>query len=160
MQSLTKYDDKMLRSITKEGLELDSEEEKKEKEQEVKEKTEEFKPLIDTIKNALSENIKDVTLSSRLVDSPVCLVSGAYDMSAHMERAMKAMGQAMPESKRILEINAKHPVFNKMKQSTKETQVEWAKVLYNQALLDEGSPIKDPHEFSRQICNLMMKANV
>lgn len=155
MQSLTKYDDKDLRSITKEGLELDDEEEKKAKEEEIKSKTEEYKGLIDTIQGAVAENVKEVKISPRLVDSPCCLVSGAYDPSARMERMMEAMGQAMPKSKRIMEINPDHPVFVKMKGLEEDKQKVWAEILYNQALLTEGSPIEDPLKFSRQISELM-----
>jgi molecular chaperone HtpG len=155
MQSITKFDDKHLRSITKEGLDLDSEEEKKQKEETRKEKEKEFSGLIDNIKKALGENIKEVKISDRLVDSPVCLVSGAYDPTARMERMMNAMGQSMPKAKRILEINPDHPVFAKMQELPEGTQEEWAEILYNQALLNEGSTIEDPLKFSRQISNLM-----
>ena len=157
MQGLTKYDDKMLRSVTKEGLELDSEEEKEKIKKETEEKTKDLKPLIDTIQEALSEKIKEVKISNRLVDSPVCLVSGAYDPSAHMERMMESLGQSMPQSKRILEINSQHPVFTKMTAMSKDTQKVWAEILYNQALLNEGSPIKNPLQFSKQISNLMLE---
>lgn len=155
MQSLAKYDEKDLRSITKEGLELDSEEEKKAKEADIKSKEKEYKSLIETIQGAVAENVKEVKISPRLVDSPCCLVSGAYDPSARMERMMESMGQSMPKSKRIMEINPDHPVFAKMKGLKKDKQKVWAEILYNQALLTEGSPIEDPLKFSKQIANLM-----
>lgn len=155
LQSMPKYDEKDLRSITKEGLDLDSEDEKKAKEKEIKSKEKEYKDLLATIQGAVAENVKEVKISPRLVDSPCCLVSGAYDQSARMERMMEAMGQTMPKSKRILEINPDHPVFSKMKGLGEDTQKEWAEILYNQALLTEGSPIEDPMKFSKQIANLM-----
>ena len=65
------------------------------------------------------------------------------------------MGQSMPKSKRIMEINPDHPVFNKMKGLEVDKQKVWAEILYNQALLTEGSPIEDPLKFSKQIANLM-----
>ncbi|SMF39673.1 molecular chaperone HtpG [Pseudobacteriovorax antillogorgiicola] len=159
MQSIAKYDEKDLRSITKEGLELDDEDEKKAKEKEIKTKEKEYKGLIDTIQGAVAENVKEVKISPRLVDSPCCLVSGAYDPSARMERMMEAMGQSMPKSKRIMEINPDHPVFAKMKGLTEDKQKVWAEILYNQALLTEGSPIEDPLKFSKQIASLMTETN-
>ena len=155
MQSLMKFDDKDLRSITKEGLDLDTEEEKKQNEEELKSKEKDLESLLNTIKGAVAENVKDVKLSNRLVDSPVCLVSGAYDPSARMERMMSAMGQTMPKAKRIMEINPNHAVFSRMRDLPETTQKEWAEILYNQALLNEGSPIEDPLKFTRQISNLM-----
>ena len=160
MQSVAKYDEKDLRSITKEGLELDNEDEKKVKDEEIKTKEKEYKGLIETIQGAVAENVKEVKISPRLVDSPCCLVSGAYDPSARMERMMEAMGQAMPKSKRIMEINPDHPVFTKMKGLGEDKQKVWAEILYNQALLTEGSPIEDPLKFSKQIANLMAETSV
>ncbi len=155
MQSLSKYKDKHLRSITKEGLDLDSEDEKKKMADEVKTKEEEFKQLLETIKVAVDKHVKEVKISTRLVDSPVCLVSGAYDPSSRMERLMESMGQSMPKAKRIMEINPRHPIFGKMQNLSAETQKEWAEILYNQALLTEGSPLEDPMRFSKQISQLM-----
>ncbi|MFW7381385.1 MAG: molecular chaperone HtpG [Oligoflexus sp.] len=159
MQSLMKFDDKHLRSITKEGLDLDTEEEKKKNEEELKSKEKDLETLINTIKGAVAENVKDVKLSNRLVDSPVCLVSGAYDPSARMERMMSAMGQTLPKAKRIMEINPNHAVFSRMRDLPEETQKEWAEILYNQALLNEGSPIEDPLKFTKQISNLMSSSH-
>ena len=155
MQSINKFDDKMLRSITKEGLDLDSDEEKVQKDQEIKDKEVEFKDLLATIQGAVSEKVKEVKISKRLVDSPVVLVSGAYDSSARLERMMESMGQAMPKAKRIMEINHKHAVFSRMKDLPADRQKEWAEILYNQALLAEGSPLDDPMKFSQQIAKLM-----
>lgn len=159
MQSITKFDEKDMRSITKEGLDLESEDEKKEKEEVLKSKEKDFEGLLNTIKGAVAASVKDVKLSRRLVNSPVCLVSGAYDPSARMERMMSAMGQDMPKSKRIMEINPDHPVFNTMRSLPETTQKEWAEILYNQALLNEGSPIEDPLKFTRQISDLMTSIN-
>ena len=75
-------------------------------------------------------------------------MSGSSDPSAHMERLMSAMGQSMPANKRILEINADHPVFTKMLSLPPERQSDWAKVLYSQALLNEGSAL-DNHKNSQ-----------
>ena len=155
MQQVTKYDDKLMVSITKEGLDLESGDDKKKKEEELKGKAEKYKDLTDEIQEHLKENIKEVKISDRLVDSPCCLVSGAYDPSARMERLMESMGQEMNKSKRILEINPDHPVIEKMRSVEGATRKEWAEILYSQALLSEGSPLEDPMKFSKQITRLM-----
>ncbi len=157
MNSLTEYDKKKVVSVAKEDLDLDSEEEKKAKETELKENSEKFKDLCGLIKGNLEEFIKEVKVSDRLVDSPACLVSGTADPTAHMERIMEKMGQSMPKTKRILEINPKHPAIEKMLTfDSKEKQSLWSEIIYNQALLNEGSAIKDPMKFSKQISDLML----
>jgi len=155
MQHLTTFAEKPIESVTKENLALDTEEEKKEKEQELKAKETEFKDLTSSIQTALDEHVKEVRLSDRLVDSPVCLVSGSWDPSARMERILESMGQKAPKSKRILEINPGHPIFAKMKTKSTAEVKEWAEILYGQALLSEGSPLKDPIKFAKQVANLM-----
>lgn len=156
MGSSQEFEGKKFVSITTEDLKLETEEEKKQKEEELKDKGEKLKPVLEAIKKALSEQVKDVKFSDRLVESPVCLVSGAHDPSAHMERMMEAMGHEMPKAKRILEINPKHPIFEKMLGFNDERKNDWAEILYNQALLNEGSPLKDPSKFSKQISDLML----
>ena len=156
MNALTEFEGKKFVSITKDELDIDSEEEKKKKEEDLKTKEEKLKPVTEAIKTALAENVKEVKLSDRLVDSPVCLVSGANDPSAHMERLMESMGQAVPKSKRILEINPNHPIFEKMLDFNDERKNDWAEILYNQALLNEGSPLENPSKFSKQISELML----
>lgn len=157
MSGIREYDGKPVESITRENLDLDSEEEKKASEKELKSQQEKLKPLTEFIQKTLDESVKEVKVTDRLIDSPVCLVSGTNDPSAHMERIMEAMGQHMPKSKRILEINPNHPVFAKMMDISEDRKKGWAEILYNQALLNEGSPIKDPVKFSRQISELMVE---
>lgn len=158
MQHITEFDGKTVENITRAELDLDTAEEKKKQEESLKAKEAELEPLTKTIQSTLEERVKEVKLSSRLVDSPVCLVSGQYDPSARMERIMESMGQAAPKTKRILEINPEHPVISKMSKQEPTTQAKWAEILYNQALLNEGSPIADPALFTRQISDLMIEA--
>ena len=158
MNSLQNYKEKPLQSIAKEDLDLDTEKEKKEKEEDLATQQKKFKDLTTQIQKALDEHIKEVKISERLVDSPVCLVSGSNDPSAHMEKILGAMGQDLPKTKRILEINPQHPIFDKMLKMAAEKQNSWAEILYNQALLNEGSPIKDPARFNKQISQLMVDA--
>ena len=153
--ALPKFEDYPIQSITSENLDLDTEEEKKAKEEEIKKVEEKFKPLTESLKVALDEHIREIKISDRLTDSPVCLVSGAGDPSAHMERIMKQMGQDVPRGKRVLEINPEHPVFERMMGLADDEKKEWAEILYGQALLAEGSQLEDPMKFSRQISKLM-----
>lgn len=159
MGSLTTYKDKKLQSITRNDLDLDSAEEKKTKEEENKSLKERFLPLIEKMKTFLAENIKDVVISDRLSTTPACLVNAANDPSANMERLMSRMGSEfqMPKNKRILELNLKHPLFDVMMTKSEEEQKTWSEILYNQALLTEGSSLPDPSKFSKQISDLMTR---
>lgn len=159
MNSLPEYKEKKLQSITQANLDLDTEEEKKAKEEEIKKASEKLSPLLETMKKSLDTHVKDVVISDRLTTTPVCLVSSENDPSAHMQRLLAQMGQEYNQPvKRILEINPSHPVFEKMLQATAEQQTQWAEILYNQALLNEGSAIPDPVKFSQQVANLMVQA--
>lgn len=158
LNSLTEYGEKKLVSITKGDLDLSTEEEKKEKEKELESKVERLKPLCESMKKALEDYIKDVKVTDRLVKSPVCLVSGEHDPSAHMERMLEKLGQEAPKTKRTLEINPNHPIFNKMEGFSEEKISNWSEILYNQALLNEGSQIKDPVKFSTQLSEFMVNA--
>lgn len=157
--SLTSFKEIPLQSITKEGLNLDTEEEKKQIEEELKKAAETLKPVLEKMKDSLKDNIKDVVLSERLTSTPVCLVSGQNDPSAHMQKLMAQMGQEFNTPvKRIMEINPKHPVFERMLKATPEQQGMWSEMLYSQALLNEGSSLPDPVKFSKQVADLMVMA--
>jgi molecular chaperone HtpG len=157
-QSLTEYKGKKLQSVVKEDLNLDTEEQKKAKEEENKNYQESYKDLITLFKETLKDDIKEVKISDRLTKTPVCLVSSAYDPTANMERILAQFSKENPmgKTKRILEINPKHPVFEKMKGAQIETQKKWAEILYGQALLNEGSSLPDPVKFSQQVAELML----
>ncbi len=157
--ALTTYKEKALQSITSEGLDLDSADEKVVKEEEKKKAAADLAPVIEVMKKTLNEQVKDVVISDRLTQTPVCLVSESSGPSAHFEKLMKQMGQGGDSgSKRILEINPSHPVFQKMLASPAATQAEWAELLYSQALLNEGSTLPDPFKFSRQVADLMVQS--
>ncbi len=158
-ESLTEYKGKKLQSITKEGLDLDTEEEKQKKAEEKKQAEANLKPVLETMKKALEGQVKDVVLSDRLTSTPACLVSSAHDPSAHMQKLMAQMGKEYASTtKRILEINPQHPVFEKMLKATPEQQTKWSEILYSQALLTEGSTLPDPVKFSQQVSELMVMA--
>ncbi|MBC7466317.1 MAG: molecular chaperone HtpG [Bdellovibrio sp.] len=159
-QSLTEFKGKKIQSVTSSGLELDTEVEKKQKEEERKSFEERLKPLIENLKNGLKDQVKDVVVSDRLTETPVCLVSDKNDPSAHMQKLMSQMGSDYATStKRILEINPKHALFDHMVSLSSDEQMKWADILYSQALLTEGSTLPDPVKFSRQIADLMVEVS-
>ena len=149
------YKDKQLRSVIAGDIELDkSEREEKEK------ASSKYRKLIDLIKEELADDVKDVRLSGRLKDSACLLVGEEGGINPQMERMMKAMGQSVPDNKRILEINGDHPLFaamNGLFEKDKESPVlrRYARLLYDQALLIEGSRPKDPAAFATAVADLM-----
>lgn len=154
---LRDYKNTKLQSVTKEDLNLDTEEEKKTKEEEKKGFLERFKPLMESMKETLKDQVKDVNISDRLTETPAVLVAGSHDPSAHMQKILSQMGQDQGmNAKRILEINPKHPVIEKMLGLAGDQQKLWTEVLYSQALLNEGSNIPDPKRFSKQLAELML----
>lgn len=156
MPAIEKYEELDLISLTKGDLNIESEEEKKE----VETLETKYKPLMDTIKKHLDSEVKDVRISHRLTSSAACLVSGEQDPTAHMQKLMEKMGQGAGamggNMKRILELNPKHPIYEKMTDSPEDTQKKWADILYYQALLFEGSPVPNPQKFSEHINELML----
>ena len=158
VRMLIKYDDKEFRSISADDLGLETEEEKKEAEKQA----EEHKDLLSFMKDALGDKVTKVALSQKLKTHPVCLsTSGAISME--MEKVLNSMPNAENEkvkAQRVLEINANHPVFQKLcdlYQNDKDTLKIYSTLLYTQALLIEGASIDDPVGFSNQICDLMTK---
>ena len=158
MQGLVQFEKKNFKSITKGNFESDEDKTK------LEEATTKYAKLVDFLKTTLADNIEEVRFSARLTDSPCCLISGEFSMSPHLERMFKAMNQPMPESKRTLELNpdsALITTFNSLIENNTASEDElksYAYVLRDQALLAEGSPIKDPAAFSKAISDLMLKA--
>ena len=115
--------------------------------------------VLGMLKEQLSENVKDVRLSSRLTESAACLVTDTYDLPPHLEQMMRAMGQDVPSSKRILELNPDHDVVKKLSEKASADDVkDYAELLYGQALLAEGGVLPDPAGFSKRVANLLAKA--
>lgn len=160
LQVLGTYKEKKFKNISQGDLNLDSEEEKKELEK----KAEENKDMLAGIKEALGDKVKDVKISSRLVDDPVCLTSDE-GMSFEMEKVLSAMPDSNPygmKATRILEINPNHEIFTalaKVYAEDKDAVKDYADLLYDQALLIEGFAIENPMEFSKKICDFMVKAS-
>ncbi len=166
--SMPDFAGKPFKDISRGELDLDQEgEESETKDQEtggdLEEKTKTFQGVLDSVRSHLQDDIKEVRLTNRLTDSACCLVADPEAMSANIERIMRAMNQDVPKSKRILELNPDHPVVQKM-QAMQESDPkddklgEYAELLYDQALLAEGSPLPNPARFARRVSDLMARA--
>lgn len=156
LQVLHEYAEKHFRNINSGDLELESEEEKKAAEDAGKESRE----LLDAMKDALKGKVKEVKISTRLNEHPVCLSSDG-PLSIEMEKILASMPNngGNPVSEKILELNASHPIFEKLKTAfsgnNTEKLAKYADILYNQARLIEGLPIEDPIEYTKNVCELM-----
>jgi len=150
------YKGKHVRSIVAGDVDLD-----KSKKEEKAKSRKKYQKLIDLIKEQLVDQVKDVRLSGRLKDSACLLVADEGDLNPQMEKILKAMGQTVPENKRILEINPDHPLFaamNSLFEKDKKSSFlqEYIGVLYDQVLLLEGSRPKDPAAFAKSLARLMV----
>jgi len=153
---LTEYQGKPLQSVAKGKLDLGKladEEEQKATEQ----PGEEQQSLIKRIQEVLGDAVKEVRVSSRLTDSPACLVVEDYEMSAHLARVLKSVGQDAPTSKPILEVNTGHPVLERLQgEGDQERFADLSRILFDQALLAEGGHLEDPAAFVRRLNHLML----
>ena len=150
------FDGKKLQSVAKGDLDLgafDDEAEKKEQEKVAVE----LKPLVERIKTALADKVKEVRVTHRLVDSPACLVVDENELSGNLERMLKAAGQKVPASKPILEINPAHPVIERLKDSAEDDFADWASLLFDQSVLAEGGQLENPADFVKRMNTLMLK---
>lgn len=154
---LMEYEGHKFKSVNQGDLDLLDEEEKKK----INELNESKKPLLDALKEALKDDVKDVVLSKRLTDSAVCLVS-SDGVSFEMEKVLANMPNNPDlKAEKILEINPNHELFSALEKvylNNPSEIGEYANLLYNQALLMEGFEIKDPVAFSKKMCDLMVKA--
>jgi molecular chaperone HtpG len=151
-----KYKDFDIKAINRAG----SDEELGVSKEEAEKQDKEFKPVVEKIKAALGDRVKDVQLSKRLSDSPSCIVVDENDPSLQLERMMKAMGQAnMSETKPILEINGTHSLVLAVKDSEDEAYIaDVSAILLDQALLLEGAALNDPTDFVARLNRLLTKS--
>ncbi|MBI3119450.1 MAG: molecular chaperone HtpG [Candidatus Hydrogenedentes bacterium] len=161
--SVFEFKGKKFQSAGKGAVDLGTEEEKKQAEEARKEKEQTHASLLEFLKEQLKEQVKEVRLSSRLTTSAACLVADQHDLSPQLEQIMKAMGQVVPQTKRILEINPAHPVLQKLQgiydlDKAAPELPDYAQVLYGQALLAEGGSLPDPAHFSKLVTELLVKA--
>ena len=158
--SLFEFDGKSLQSVAKGELDLGGLEDEADKEAQ-KQAEEAAKPLVEKVQNALGDKVKEVRATVRLTDSPACLVAGEHDMSAHLERMLKAAGQKVEASKPTLEINPEHVLVKRLaEESDAGRAADLAQVLYDQALLAEGGKLEDPATFVKRINKLLLELSV
>lgn len=156
------FDGKPFQSISKGEVDLDTEEEKKEAEGKREEQDKEFEDLLKWMSETLSEDVKEVRLSSRLTTSPACVVGDEFSFSPQLEKMYKASGQFIPTSKRILELNPNHELVTGLKKAREDRSedaslAETAELLYATALLAEGTELKDPAKFSRLLADRLTR---
>ncbi|MFR9727689.1 molecular chaperone HtpG [Saccharopolyspora sp. MS10] len=152
VESVPEFDGKRFQSITKGEVDLDED-----SEQDAQQK-EEFSGVLSWLSTALSEDVKEVRLSSRLSSSPACIVGDNQDMTPTLEKMYRAMGQQVPRVKRILEINPTHPLVSGLRDSygqhgERADLTETAQLLYGMALLAEGGELRDPAKFTSLLAN-------
>lgn len=157
MSHLHDFEGKSLQDVTRGELDLGKLDDNEDKaEQEKREET--LKPLLDRVKAALGDRIKESRVSQRLTDSPACLAIDEDDMGAQMRRIMQASGQAVPETKPIFELNPDHPLINKLeKEQDEERFDDLISLLFDQASLADGNELEDPARFSRQLNKLLLE---
>ncbi len=155
VQSLTEYEKKPLVSAEKGDLKIDEKKEKKEEK--------DLNSLFEFIKTELADKVKEVRASTRLKDSVACLASDEGEMSAYMEKIMKATGNAGPDMKRVLELNADHPAVTKMKELFEKDKrdmrlKDYSQLLFDMAVIGEGGKIENPSRFNKQVGELLSGA--
>ncbi len=161
--AVEKYKEFAFQSAARGAGEVGTEEERKAAEEARKDREKEHGSLLEMLKGALGDRVKEVRLSSRLTESAACLVTDEGDLSPQLEKMFKAMGQAVPDVKRILELNPGHPVMAALQRlheadPTASVIGEYAELLYGQALIAEGGQPTDPAGFARLVAGLMVRA--
>lgn len=158
MNFLTQFDGTPLQNIAKGAVDLGDLQDEAEK-AEAEKAVEAMKPVVDKLKTALGERAKDVKVSTRLVDSPACLVVGEGELSPQMIQMLKQMGQDVPESKPTLEVNPDHPLIKKLEGSEQfdDNFDKLAQVIFDQALLADGGQLEDPAAYLKRVNELLMK---
>ncbi len=151
----TEYEGKSLQSVAKGELDLDKDDEESKKEQEKKAK--ESEGLIKRMKDALGDKVEEVRISTRLTNSPACIVLNQQDMAMHMQRLMKEAGHELPGSKPVLEINTDHPIVKRLDEEKSDDKFnDWSEILYDQAILAEGGQLEDPASFVHKLNEMLV----
>ncbi len=156
-ESLREFDGKKFVDIAKGDVTFGSEEEQKAEKEATEKAAAELKPFLESVKKELESKVSDVRVSTRLTDSPCCLVAKENALPPSMVRMMRAMKENVPEEKRILEINAAHPLVAKIKGLSGSAFADAVALLYDAALIAEGSPVEDGARFAKLLADLMMK---
>lgn len=163
VQHVHEYEGKRLKSVTKGTVHLGTEEEKKQLEEEIKKKQEEYASFLEACQKKLDEHVKQIRLSTRLVDSPACLVTEEHEYSPHLERLLQKGKGGGPKQRRIMELNAGHPIvtqlYERYKANGEDPSVaDSMELLFELALVAEGSEIADPVRLNRLTLELLQKS--
>lgn len=163
MQSLTEHEGKRFKSVGKGGVELGSEEEREKAKEELKEKEERYGSLLELMQKKLDEHVKQVRLTNRLTQSPVCLVGAEHDYSPQLERLLQKGKGGGPAQRRIMELNPAHPILTKLHERFEQNQEDpvigdFAELLLGYGLLAEGAELPDPARFNRLVAELMTRS--
>jgi molecular chaperone HtpG len=160
--SVTEFDGKPLQSVAKGEVDLDTEEERTAHEAERKDREKDFAGLLTWLKETLSEHVKEVRLSTRLTESPACLITDAFGITPTLARMYRASGQDVPVEKRTLELNPDHPLVTGLQQAHRDRSddpsvAETAELLYGTALLAEGGTPEDPARFAELLAERLAR---
>ncbi len=163
LSSVPQFQEKSLQSAAGADLDLGTEEQRNERRQETEKREKELATFISWMQSKLDDRVKEVKVSSRLVDSPACLVAASGDLSSNLERLMRASGHEVPISKRILEINPEHALVQHLAQryeSDKDTEElgKTARMIYQLALLAEGGELDDPSSFAKEVAQVLSRS--
>ncbi|MGH8535743.1 MAG: molecular chaperone HtpG [Gammaproteobacteria bacterium] len=153
---LTEYSGKPLKSVSKGALDLGALGDKEDKAA-AETDAGEYRDLVERIRKSLAERVKDVRVTHRLTISPACLVADEHELGAHLERLLKAAGQDLPATPPILEINPEHPIVRRLQREQEGPRFEdWARILFDQALLSEGGRLDDPAGFVHRLNEMFL----
>jgi len=158
LQRWTEYAGKPLRRIDRGELDLAAGEER----EELAAKRKELEPLLESVRKALAEAVADVRFSTRLTESPACLVGGDDDLSEPLRRFLEESGSAVPASKPVLELNAGHPLVARMAELEERDHRrfgEACELLHGQALLSAGATPRDPKRFASLVADLLLRSS-
>ena len=156
-ESLREFDGKKFVDVGRGDVSFGSEAEQKAEKDANEKASKELKGFLESVKTELGDKVSDVRVSTRLTDSPCCLVARENALSPSMVRMMRAMKNDVPEEKRILELNASHPLVKKVADMKGEELSDAVTLLYDAALIAEGSPVTDGARFTKLLAALMLK---
>ena len=156
MGYFNEFDGKKMRSIAKGDVDLESGKDKKEDDDQ---KPEDKDPVLKRLSEALADEVSEVRASQRLTESASCLVLSEQELAMHMRRMLEQAGQAMPDSKPVLEVNLDHQLLKQVTAIESDEEFkDWATLLFEQAVLAEGGQLEDPASFVQLVNRLMFKA--
>jgi len=163
VERVAQFDGKPLKSIAKGQVDLDTDDERKSGGPEREQQLKDFAALLPWLAGKLADDVKEVRLSTRLTTSPACLVGDTFDLTPALEKMYRAMGQNVPHSRRILELNPTHPLVVGLRKAHEQDAdsgalAETADLLYGMALLAEGGELRDPARFTRLLADRLASA--